>query len=95
MVRCLPVGSPKWHPTRDHLAGTDVYGNPADNSMAWGIKFDNIPYTQLAFATLDLSNYIIALKEVILGSFYNIVYLNFLRTSLSPDAEGMSAGNHN
>ena len=93
MVRYLPPGSSKWHPSKDHLAGTTpAYGIPGINSAAWGIRFDNIPFTQFAFATGDLNSYIIALKDVILPGVDYSNHLNFIRTSVSPDAEGMSHG---
>ena len=94
MVRYLPRGSTKWHPSTDHLAGTTpAYGVPGINSAPWGIRFDTIPFTQFAFATGDAISFIIALKDVILpGIDYDNIPLNFIRTSLSPDAEGMSVG---
>ena len=93
MVRYLPPGSTKWHPSNDHLAGIDIYGNPTINTAAWGVRFDYIPFTQFAFAKGDLSRYIIALKDVIfLGDDYDDVQLIFIRTSLKTDAEGLSSG---
>ena len=91
MVRYLPPGSTAWYYAIDRLAGTEVYGDRADDTMEWSILFDNIPFTQFVFATGDLSSYIIALKDVILpGVDYYGVKLNFIRTSLRPDAEGLS-----
>ena len=93
MVRYLPSGSKKWHPSTDHLKGIDAYGDQTILSAAWGIRFDDIAFTQFAFATGDLSSYIIALKDVILpGNYYDSVYLNFIRTSLKIDAQGLSSG---
>ena len=38
-MRHLPQGSTKWHPATDRLVGSDVYGNPGDDFMAWSIEF--------------------------------------------------------
>ena len=38
-VRHVPAGN-TWHPATDMLEGTEEYGDPSDDSMAWSIKWD-------------------------------------------------------
>ena len=58
----------------------------------WSTRFDNVPFTQFAFATGDASSFIIIHKDVVYGGYYDNVPQNFIRSSLNPDAEGISPG---
>ena len=91
-VRNLPNGVRKWHPASDLFGGTAVYGDPADDSAAWSIQFDNIPYNQIMFANEDFSNWVIAEKDVIVPEFttyYNAKRM-FLRSAENPLAPQLS-----
>ena len=91
-VRNLPNGVQTWHPASDLFGGTAVYGDPADDSAAWSIQFDNIPYNQIMFANEDFSNWVIAEKDVIVPEFttYHNVKRMFLRSAENPLAPQLS-----
>ena len=42
LVRHIPASLPGWDPAKDRLQGTEVYGDPSDNSTAWAINFADI-----------------------------------------------------
>ena len=43
-VRHVPASNNKWHKAKDHLAGTEVYGDNSNSSEEWSIKFDDVPF---------------------------------------------------
>ena len=79
--------STAWHPSTDHLKGTDIYGDPQINTAPWSVYFENLVFDQFAFSTEDLVYYIIATKEQITGSYYDQEPRMFLRSSDSPTEE--------
>ena len=40
-VRHVPASFGKWHPAKDGLKGTEVYGDKKDNTIPWSIDFSN------------------------------------------------------
>jgi hypothetical protein len=68
LVRHVPAGS-RWHPARDQLRGTQVYGNPRHNSRPWSIRFP--AFNQFLFATGDCKKWLIADKNSVLGWYSN------------------------
>jgi hypothetical protein len=51
-VRYVPAGT-KWHTATDRLKGTEVYGDAFNNGNAWSIKFDDIPFKNYKFESVD------------------------------------------
>ena len=93
-VRHLPNGIKQWHPAIDKLKGTEVYGDPNVDSVAWSVKFDDVPFNQLMFANEDYTKWVVAEKSVILDtSWYNGVQRTWLRSGLNPDSLALSLGN--
>ena len=45
-VRHVPQG-PAWHPAKDLMRGTEVYGEPENEGEPWSIKFDELNYDQV------------------------------------------------
>merc|ERR1711990_806955 len=70
MVRHQPKGS-KWGPATDQLAGTDVYGNPDDDSKPWSVKFADKDFEEFLFATGDMKKWAVMEKDVVLGWYAN------------------------
>ena len=73
LVRHAPGGYDKWHPATDNLAGTDVYGNPANGPMsreAWSIVFDVAVsgYDEFLFSSGDCSMWLIVKKDQLAGT---------------------------
>ena len=82
-----------WHPAIDQLRGTEVYGDPNVDSVAWSVKFDDIPFNQLMFANEDYTKWVVAEKNVILDtSWYGNVQRTWLRSGLNPDSPALSLG---
>ena len=82
LVRHLPVESPTWFKATDQLRGDEVYGDPTDQTSEWSIQFSKMYFNQFAFATADLSQFIIASNDEILNQgFYDGTKLNFLSSS--------------
>ena len=69
-VRHLPIGSPIWHPSTDQLVGIDVYGDPVIDTAPWSLEYKSLVHDQFAFASGDLSLYIIATVNEIIGQYY-------------------------
>ncbi len=71
-VRHVPSGT-TWHPATDHLAGTDVYGDPDDESGAWSINFENAVsgYEQFLFSTGDCVKWLASTKDAVSGESYS------------------------
>mmetsp|Transcript_51638 Transcript_51638/g.117461 ORF Transcript_51638/g.117461 Transcript_51638/m.117461 type:complete len:870 (-) Transcript_51638:80-2689(-) len=72
LVRHVP-GRMKWHPARDHLKGTAVYGTPSPEPSAnpWSIKFDKTPFNEFLFATGDCQRWLIAKKFSVMAAYAN------------------------
>ena len=62
-VKHLHVGTTNWYEGDDNLAGTYVYGNPSDESSAYSVEFVNSVFDMYAFATLDLTSFMIVEKD--------------------------------
>ena len=56
LKRYLPSGN-KWYPSTDHLVGIDKWGDPTDNSLTWGKKYDHLEFNQFLFTTGDLKSH--------------------------------------
>jgi len=69
-VRHVPAGY-NWHPARDQLAGTDVYGVAFDDSQAWSIGWNNANVKDFLFATGDCQKWLIAGKDSVVGGYYS------------------------
>jgi len=83
-VRHVPAGG-VWHPATDQLAGTDVYGTPADslNAPAWSKKFDDIDFDEFLFASGDETKWLISSKDAVIGGFYAGVECDIIKSSMS------------
>jgi|TARA_B110001450_G_C17433089_1_gene404688 hypothetical protein len=53
----------------DNLRGTLVVGNPQDDSKHWTVKFDDLTFTEILFATGDMSKWMIMDKDQAIGSY--------------------------
>ena len=69
-VRSIPAQKP-WHPSKDKLVGTDVYGVPYSSDSAWSIKYDNIKFDQFMFTTGDFTKWLVCHKDAVLGWYSN------------------------
>ena len=76
-MRRVPAGT-KWHPAKDSLAGTEVYGVPFssvtdwkcnDIGDGWSINFESaVPgYDEFLFATGDAQRWVITTKDAVGG----------------------------
>jgi len=85
-VRHVPFGN-EWHPATDNLAGTDVYGDPNNDSLAWSINFkDAVPnYNQFLFASGDGSVWLIATVDAVIGSNYGAEAREIISSSTSDE----------
>ena len=63
-----------------------MYGDPADNTVAWSIKFDTDVFDQFAFMTPDMTFFIIANKADIFPLLSNGNACNFIRSNNNPTA---------
>ena len=52
-VRHVPQG-PAWHPAKDLMRGTEVYGEPENEGEPWSIKFDELNYDQVLLFCIKL-----------------------------------------
>ena len=81
----MPLESTTWHPATDQLLGKEAYGDSSNDSVPWSIEFKNMHFDQFAFATGDLSEFIVASKDKILtGVDYTKFAIEFLSSSLRP-----------
>ena len=67
-VRHVPAGK-AWHPAKDQLKGTEVYGDPSNDGVAWSIKFDHIKNFKFKFATGDKQLWLIADSSQVFGYY--------------------------
>ena len=51
-VRFVKSGT-AWHPAKDHLLGTSVYGTANDDSNNWSVKFSDMTFNQFLFTSGD------------------------------------------
>jgi surface protein len=86
-VRHIPSGK-KWSPSRDHLAGTDIYGSSDDDNKAWSIKFGTaVPgYDQFLFASGDGKYWVAATKDAVQGEQYSDAPRDVMASSDNADA---------
>ena len=66
----MPAGS-SWHPATDTLAGTAVYGDSSNDSVAWSIPFDLSRVEKFKFAAGDGQKWLVANKYDVNGSYYS------------------------
>ena len=67
MVRHVPQGS-KWHKARDHLKGTEVYGDPQDMSKEWSVDWSQFTkFTEFLFSSGDFQHWAIIRKTDLIG----------------------------
>ena len=77
LVRHVNDDSGIWHVASDHLAGTQIYGNPRRGTFSqsghWSINFEEaVPgYDEFLFATGDCSNWLIMKRDELVGSKYD------------------------
>ena len=53
------------------MVGTDVVGNPSDDSNHWSIKFDDLVFDEMLFMTGDQELWLIMDKQEAIGEYYN------------------------
>lgn len=72
LVRRVKAGN-SWHPSSDHVRGTDVYGTPcgATDDCTFSVAFDHESFDEFMFATGDGANWLIADKEEVYASSAN------------------------
>ena len=63
LVRHLPSTATAWHPSTDDLQGTDTYGDPSDDSVAWSVPFNLSHVGEFLFASGDGSSWLITKKS--------------------------------
>ena len=78
-VRHLPATSTVLHPATDNLAGTDTYGDPDDDSIAWSIPFG--AFDQFLFATGDGRHWLVATREAVIGENYDNTPRDVIKSS--------------
>ena len=86
-VRHVPSGN-TWHPATDRLAGTAVYGDSNDDSVAWSINFETaVPgYNQFLFSSSDGVYWLVATKWAVVGEYYQNALRDVVASSLNADA---------
>lgn len=52
-VRHTAVNGIQWGPFRDLLTGSEIIGDPTDDSQSWTIQFDNLAFDEMLFATTN------------------------------------------
>ena len=82
LVRHVPAGS-NWHPAKDHLEGTEVYGNPECHDEPWSVPFGE--FDEFLFATGDLSKWLVATKAAVTGEYYENEYRTIIASSCSAE----------
>jgi len=74
----------RWHPARDQLRGTEVYGVPGDRAAthAWSVSWDFRNVTEFLFASVNLNiehskqYWLIMKKDDLMGEDGNRYYAN-------------------
>ncbi len=88
LVRHCPQGN-KWHRARDHLRGTEVYGDPAvgeDPSGAeWSVDWSELESDQFLFATGDHVHWMVVDKTHLLTTTGFNAKLTVLSSSVCPN----------
>jgi len=72
LVRHVPAGA-AWHPAKDQLRGTAVYGDASGGETStepFSVKFDDSDFDQFLFATGDCEKWLVADRGEVL-SWYN------------------------
>ena len=92
-VRQVPNGHTKFYKAVDRLVGTEVYGDPTDNSVEWSIKFDHMSFNRVFLTNEFFTKWIYAdREEIIPAAGYNGVKRTWMRSSASPMASALSVG---
>ena len=62
-----------WHPAKDQLRGTEVYGSPDkyDADATFSVRFDKSPYDEFLFATGDLKHWVWCTSGAVYGEYAN------------------------
>ena len=67
----------QWHPAYDNLKGTQSsYGNSADDSQPWSVKWSSRDYDEIMIATGDFQHWLIVDKDELIGSSGTKYYSN-------------------
>lgn len=72
LVRRVKKGT-TWHPAKDHCLGSEEYNTDIPSSqridseadVTWSIKWDDLPYDQILFASGDAQHWLITTKEAV------------------------------
>ena len=85
LVRRVKAGG-TWHPSKDHLAGTDVYGvmpsgKPETANATFSRSFSGESFTHFLFATGDEQVWLYCTKEAVLDGHYNNSQREILKSS--------------
>ena len=83
-VRHDPLG-PRWGPCTDSLSGTCVTGNAQDDSSSWAVKFDDLTFTEMLFASGDMQWWMVMTRDQAIGSYYANAPRNIKTSSLHPN----------
>ena len=87
-VRRVKSGS-SWHPATDNLSGTEEYGtyvNDPTIDSTFSKTWDNARVEYFLFATGDGTQWLVATKEAVLGSYYADEKRDIIMSSLSETA---------
>lgn len=92
LVRRVQSGA-AWHPATDQMLGSDVYGEPVQDSEAlatFSVKYNDLDFDQILIASGDAQHWLITTKEAIGGKFTGDYYSNsqrgILKSSGNPEA---------
>ena len=85
LVRRVKAGG-TWHPSKDHLAGTDVYGvmpsgTPQTADATFSTSFSGESFTHFLFATGDEQVWLYCTKEAVLDGQYTNSLREILKSS--------------
>ena len=79
-VRSMPPRT-QWHPATDRLVGTDVYGTPFNDKDPWSVKYDHTIFDQFMFTTGDLTQWLVATRDSVIGGWYQDQLRPILKSS--------------
>lgn len=65
-VRHTAAGN-SWGPFTDRSAGTDVIGNPQDDSSHWTVRFSDLPFTEMLYASGDMQDWLVIPRSNAIG----------------------------
>ena len=59
LVRCVSSQEGTWHPAKDMLHGTEVYGEPHSADGTWSVAWAETDYSELLLGLTDLSYWVV------------------------------------